>query len=368
MYKILVVDDNKIERKGIVAQINKLNFPCETAEAQNGRKALSYLEKNKVDILLTDIRMPFMNGLELITRAKTLYPEIRSVIFSAYSDFSYAQQAITCKADCYLLKPIDLPEFSKALSSIIEELNHTKQFHSEETAIIENMINFDSLARSVHPSQSAGDIPKLIDGIFDSIENKKIDGLSSSVDNLLIKMQEYNVASMLYVKQIVIEIIKKLCIYLSDTDKSNITEHIKRIAVCGSLNEIRDFTKGLIDDICEKISSADEDVKSSNFIIDFAVDYVSRKYMNDISLESIAKELDISSGYFSRTFKKEVGQGFVRYLTLYRIERAKEKLIKTNMKIKDISNSVGIMDISYFGFIFKKYTGFTPDEYRKKHR
>ena len=117
-------------------------------------------------------------------------------------------------------------------------------------------------------------------------------------------MQEYNVASMLYVKQIVIEIIKAF-VYLSDTDKSNITEHIKRIAICGSLNEIRDFTKGLIDNIYEKISSADEDVKSNNFIIDFAVDYVSRKYMNDISLESIAKELDISSGYFSRTFKKK---------------------------------------------------------------
>lgn len=368
MYKILVVDDNKIERNGIVAQINKLNIPCETAEAQNGRKALSYLEKNKVDILLTDIRMPFINGLELITRARTLYPEIRSVIFSAYSDFSYAQQAIASKADCYLLKPIDLSEFSKALTSIIDDLNHTKQFHSEETAIIENMINFNSPARSAHPSQSVGDIPKLIDSIFSSIESKNICGLSSEVDKLLLRMQKYNVASMLYVKQIVIEIIKKLCIYLSDADKSNVTEHIKHIAVCGSLNDIRIFTKSLIDNICEKISLADEGIKSSNFIIDFAVDYVSRRYMNDISLESIAKELDISSGYFSRTFKKEVGQGFVRYLTLYRIERAKEKLTKTNMKIKDISNSVGITDISYFGFIFKKYTGFTPDEYRKKYR
>jgi two-component system response regulator YesN len=366
MYKILVVDDNKIERNGIVTQIKKLDIPCETVEAQNGRKALSYLEENKVDILITDIRMPFMNGLELVARAKMLYPEIHLVIFSAYSDFSYAQQAIANKVDCYLLKPIDLSEFSKALTSIIDDLNRTRQFHSEEMAIVENMITFNTPAHSSHRNTNANDIPILIDGIFASIENKDIDGISDSVDNLLIKMQECNVASMLYVKQVIIEIIKKLCMHLPDNDKSNVIEHIKRISVYGDLDEIRSFVKSLIDSICQKI--CEEDEKTSNFIIDFAIDYISQKYMTDISLESIAEELNISAGYFSRTFKREVGQGFVRYLTMYRIERAKELLTKTNMKIKDISNSVGIADISYFGYIFKKYTNLTPNEYRNKYR
>lgn len=85
MYKILVVDDESIEREGISFLIEKYKFPLEVAQATNGKTALEYMRTHPIDILLTDVKMPQMDGLELARHTFEKYPDVRILVFSAYS-------------------------------------------------------------------------------------------------------------------------------------------------------------------------------------------------------------------------------------------------------------------------------------------
>ena len=93
MYKILIVDDEKIERRGIKSLLKKLNIELEIHETSNGKEALEYLLENEIDILFTDIKMPFMDGIELIENVKNNNLDIKIVIFSGYEEFEYAKFA-----------------------------------------------------------------------------------------------------------------------------------------------------------------------------------------------------------------------------------------------------------------------------------
>lgn len=78
-----------------------------------------FYKSNRVDIVLTDIKMPFMDGLQLTARATALYPELKVVIFSAYDEFDYAKQAVQLDVVHYLLKPIVLEEFQQTMERVI---------------------------------------------------------------------------------------------------------------------------------------------------------------------------------------------------------------------------------------------------------
>lgn len=367
MYKILIADDKKIERNGIKMLIKRFNLPFETAEAKNGDEALEYIKNNNIDILFTDIRMPFVDGLELVAQAKKIHPGIKSIIFSAYSDFEYTKRAIENKCDHYMLKPIDIDEFLEVMYKVIMELEHKRQNLSEENEMIKNIIRFDKNYKFLN-SGTGNDEMKLINDIFELIESRELDGLSTAVKSMFEEMQSRNVLSMLYVKQIIIEIIKRLYIYLKDDDKKNIMEFVTKTISCGTMDGVMAFAIETIDEICNKIDEESNESENKSKIVEYVLDYIHSDFMEDISLEQIAEKVSLSPGYFSKVFKKEMGQGFVKYLTAYRLERAKEKLTESNMKIVDICKSVGIPDLSYFCYVFRKETGLSPDEYRKKYR
>lgn len=120
MYTILIVDDEKIERQGIEFLIGQYQFPLEVIQAENGKAAYDYILQNKVDILFTDIKMPYMDGLELTCLAKKINPDIKVVIFSAYSEFDYARKAIDLSVVHYILKPVILDEFYSVMTKVIE--------------------------------------------------------------------------------------------------------------------------------------------------------------------------------------------------------------------------------------------------------
>ncbi|RTE11357.1 response regulator transcription factor [Paenibacillus whitsoniae] len=120
MFQILIVDDEFIEREGMKRLIQKYKLPLTVLEAENGEEAMGLLRTHPVDILLTDIKMPFMDGLELCRQARDLLPELTIMIVSAYGEFEYAQRAIDYQIFSYLLKPIDVNEFIRAFTQVIE--------------------------------------------------------------------------------------------------------------------------------------------------------------------------------------------------------------------------------------------------------
>ena len=122
MHQILVVEDNARINKHIVGILKKA-FPPEISieSALDGEKAMQFIKDKKIDVLITDIRMPQIGGIELISAVKQRYPDVRTVIISAYEDFMVAQEAIALKVDQYLLKPFDdrqLCETKPALQGI----------------------------------------------------------------------------------------------------------------------------------------------------------------------------------------------------------------------------------------------------------
>lgn len=136
IYKILLVDDEATERDGIRFLINKFDIPLKVSETANGKLAMEYLRENKTDILLTDIKMPHMDGLELARQARELYSDIKIIIFSAYGEFDYARQAMQAKAVNYLLKPIEVDEFVGVMQSVIAHCDEEKAQREKREALI----------------------------------------------------------------------------------------------------------------------------------------------------------------------------------------------------------------------------------------
>lgn len=131
MFRILIVDDERRERDGIERLIHKFQYPLEVVQAQNGEEALSLFEEMEIDILLTDIKMPFMTGIELIEQIRKRGYTPFCIIFSAYGEFEYAQNAISLGVIQYLLKPIQLDDF-KTLFTKVCQLCEEKQKRKEE--------------------------------------------------------------------------------------------------------------------------------------------------------------------------------------------------------------------------------------------
>ena len=127
MYNILIVDDEKIERSGIIFLLKKLNIAVNIYEAANGKAAFELLQQMKekqerIDILLTDVKMPFMDGIELINAVKEADIHMKTIIFSGYNEFEYAKLAVRLGVSDYILKPVNPKEFENTMHKVIQEL------------------------------------------------------------------------------------------------------------------------------------------------------------------------------------------------------------------------------------------------------
>lgn len=127
MLTILVVDDEKLERKGIRFLLNRRSEEMEILEAANGKAACEILQRQTVDIMLTDIKMPFMDGIELVSVAHKIQPELEMVIFSGYGEFEYAKKAMASGVSNYVLKPVDPAEFEHTLDLLVKKIAERRE-------------------------------------------------------------------------------------------------------------------------------------------------------------------------------------------------------------------------------------------------
>ena len=113
MLTILIVDDEKLERNGIKFLLKREKEEFRILEAANGKDALGVLASNHVDILFSDVKMPYMSGLELVCQVREKDRNMEIVIFSGYNDFSYAREALRYGVVDYVLKPVIRRSFLK---------------------------------------------------------------------------------------------------------------------------------------------------------------------------------------------------------------------------------------------------------------
>lgn len=128
MYRAMIVDDEIGVRESLKAKINwnSLGFQI-TTEASNGQEALSYMQQQKYDVVITDIQMPVMNGVQFIYECSSRYLNTKLIVLSGYSDFEYMKAAIKAGIVDYLIKPVARKELVELLTRIKEELDREKQ-------------------------------------------------------------------------------------------------------------------------------------------------------------------------------------------------------------------------------------------------
>ncbi|WP_027092046.1 response regulator [Cohnella thermotolerans] len=127
MYKVFLIDDEDEVREGMMARTDWASFGFELAGAfGNGKEALEAADLRPPDLVITDICMPFMDGLELTKRIGEKYRDVKTVILTGYEDFDYAKRAIQLKVHEYLLKPINFREFAGLLARLKQELDEER--------------------------------------------------------------------------------------------------------------------------------------------------------------------------------------------------------------------------------------------------
>ncbi|MBD7911267.1 MULTISPECIES: response regulator [Clostridium] len=408
--KILIVDDDKIIRMGLTKKIKRLFSEHEVmSNFQNGSLALEYLrEKEKdVDLVITDIKMPIMTGVELIKKSEEeLHKPPAFIVLSGYDDFSYVRDSMKAGATNYLLKPIGEEELKKALRDVELKINYKKK----EKEMINKSINvlrkdffkhilFSNKDTDCSISSSLLQNMQLDeDYVYNMIvieRGKKDDNipLRCFIRNILKKCRDveylffyyentiyvilyYNINIGENVKYLRGEIIKEADVFIDNYRNVYILESTEKVWKLREQFRLVIKVKETVSSNCkpkkyilnqaDKLSEfCNKDKKNSNSIaIELAKKYIINNFNKDITLKDVAEEVYLSHNYLSELFKKEEGEGFYDFLSNYRIKKAKEILMTTNLKVYEIAEYVGYSDSITFGRAFKKITGTTPNCFR----
>ncbi|MGX1830902.1 response regulator transcription factor [Paenibacillus taichungensis] len=151
MYNIMIVEDSKPILRNIKMLLDKLNFPIHVAvTATNGEEALAALQKQPIDLLLTDIRMPKMDGLSLIEHAKLAQPELKVILISGYSDFEYTRKALNLQVFDYLLKPVEPAALEEVMGRVIKQLDQSRSRNFHELQEIVDPHSYAELKPGEH--------------------------------------------------------------------------------------------------------------------------------------------------------------------------------------------------------------------------
>lgn len=537
MIKVFLVEDEVVMRNGI-----KNNIPWEqegfefVGEASDGELAYPLIKREKPDILITDIRMPFMDGLELSRLVKKELPQIKIIILSGYNEFDYAKTAIGIGVTDYLLKPISsaklleavkkvadmiekeqdnarlieryekemeentLQEKHKLWGSLVsnrlstiellekgqrlgidftasaylvflfklmeegdatgcsEELNRASEKVNDLTGAWKNALSFDrspegwaflikgeseeevhntfeevkkellELTESYPNVEYFGGIGSVVhrigdiqtsykeaarafssrffldaNQIADSSEllprqtendgkidvskmlskkrehelverffkNGTVEEVDSFLDELFQGIGEQNCKSLLYRQYVVMDLFFCATDFLDNLEipTANLPEECRDInqivEKAGSAGELREQI-GILFTETMQLRDGHSKKKYSKLLED-AKSFIDENYKHDdMSLNTVAAQVNISPSYFSTIFSNEMGQTFVEYLTRVRLDKAKELLMCSTMRTAEIGYEVGYKDSHYFSYIFKKIVGCSPKEYRSR--
>lgn len=409
--KILLVDDDKIIRMGLTKMLNRLFDVHEVvSDFSNGLLALDYLKENNVDLVITDIKMPIMTGNELIEKSvKELDNPPFFLVLSGYDEFIYVRDTMKLGAFNYLLKPIKQDELKNVIEEVeikIKEKNKQEKTLSKSIDILKkdffkhilfsnSNINYKTdnklleniqLNENYHyktiiidrdKSKEKALISTFIKSIIEEFQNIEyltfhfeentyiIFYLDCSKDKSMNYLTENikNKVDIFVEQNINVYILESIDAVWKLRDQSRNFRKIKDKII--NQNKVKKYLLNISDGISDNIYK--ENSKTNLNSINLAKQYIINNFNKNITLKEVADEVFLSQNYLSELFKKEVGEGFYDFLSRYRINVAKDLLLKTNLKIYEIAEKVGYNDSITFGRAFKKIIGRTPNSFRNNN-
>lgn len=398
MLNLLIADDEPKIRRGIKGLIDTEKYNINTIlEAEDGEVALKIINNVAIDIVLLDINMPFLNGIELLAEIRKKNTNMQIIIISGYDEFSYAKEALKYNVLEYVLKPIKKQELQDVIFKAINELNKNirdKEYLEwanrqmlENINYIKNTTFSRWISNTISDKEIVEDLRflgkdfsntigmifiKIIDKYNIEIINKKwnnqlvefaIENIVNEdfkdITNKIVSMDENNNVI------IIIDIydINKWINYGQDIQKK-IGSYLKFDVVI----EQGYTKKGIIDvkDVYNKILDGVNKRKKYSKLVLYTINYLnSNYYLNNININDIAKYFEVTSSYLSKVLKKETGLSFIEYLTSIRINKAMDIMKDPTIKIYDVAELVGYSNQHYFCRAFKKIIGVSPMEYKK---
>lgn len=340
MIKVVIADDNYSVRKllGEILKAKSKNIG-ELFVVKNGQEAIDIVETNAIDLIITDIRMPVVGGLELCESLRKISKSIVIVLISAYAEFEYAREALRYGVTDYILKPFGTKQLEQ-LINIVDTVSNKK-------LLITNFINFIEKYDLKEVSREAlitGEVRLFFD-IMDEMEECSDEYL------YLIKEYAFSIVSGLY------DYIEKCGFNNIEVSKKRTTEILLKTKTVSELCGVIRNT------FCDLNQFSGNDIQ--NKLTHTVKEYIDNNYSDaELNVNILADKFDVSRGYLSVSFSRCFDISISNYLKKVRMDRAVFLLENTNYTIAQISTDVGYINTRTFSRTFLKTFKKTPTEYR----
>lgn len=413
--KVLIVDDESFVRRSLSEMLGSANHNFSIiGSVENGLEAIQLLKEQAIDLVISDIRMPGMDGLELSKHIHECYPDTETILLTGYQDFSYASQAIRYGVREYLVKPNSVENILEVVTSVYERLELKKQ-HRQVSQLREKNLREKRLSDLLYgiplPYFEEQLIPPFHSFVIITVNHLgdvmpqywSEQAMYAAVINILEEcfslyanvvgiQEEQEAIIMLFYpyeqsERIDEALTQEMMIKLSSLLKSPFsagvsnphydlgalaTAYHESLQACQQLK--KDSTRPVIyySDVsmCSASPQLTEQlqVKATRRVISMMIEAMNSRLQENLSLKMIADELYMNPTYLGRLFKDDVGECFSSFLTKLRIQKAIELLNNVTLKVYEVSELVGFKDPAYFSLIFKKYMGMTPQEFQKHNK
>ncbi|GHU63273.1 putative transcriptional regulatory protein YesN [Clostridia bacterium] len=369
MYSILIVDDEEIIRRGLRETIdwNAMGFEL-IGEGENGEHGLALIEELRPNVVMTDIRMPVMNGLDMLSAAVKKHPSAVYIILSGFEEFEYAKRGVELGVSNYISKltlDSDVKEIfpaikdrldlekkqEKSLDSIVKEREELRL----ERLFSDIMIGRISLSDDVTPFEEDTMQTEFLNALINAVranDNERLQTLLNRLENrLLTQMIEpetfHSFAS---------EFANVLSARMAEADETIKTANT-------DYDELYAFIKNSAFAAARSVHLSHG--KPTKQAVERAKRYVKEHFCEKLTLSEVAKAVFLSPAYLSSVFSKECGMTLGSYITKLRMEKAKEYL-KQGYSVSQTTQMVGYSDIKHFSKMFKEYyDGVSPSKYAK---
>lgn len=424
MYKVILVDDDELVRFGLesLVSFSKKGFQI-VDSLSNARQALESIRKNQPDVVITDMYMPEINGVQLIREGKRLCPAAVFIALSCQNNIEFIKEALRAGATDYLLKSsIVNPKSAEALLDKITDacrmrhrLSGTEQTQRDPKALLREYLRGgavpeDALRQELYSKGFDMTGKAVYLSILQFNHYESMSSCSGSEEELLAKieqyvdefLQEYGAGLCVYDEEgrfLLLQQIQASAIPISPDDRLlSICERLRLcvrntfLHTCSiyvdqphnleelpmAAGELIPFASWeghgedtIIHAALELEAAGTRNPSEANGPIEQVIRYIERNYASPITLDELAGVANFSKSHLCRKFKDVTHTGVVNYILQLRIDKAKELLLESDRYVFEISQQVGFNDTSYFNRTFKRLTGYTPNEYqtlyKKKH-
>ncbi|RDY26035.1 helix-turn-helix domain-containing protein [Romboutsia weinsteinii] len=395
--RVLVVEDEYITRNFLSSIIDWKEHDLNLIGlAKDGIEALNIIEKEKVDVVITDLKMPKMDGNTLIKRLKEKNFIGKIIVLSNYDDFSLVKDAMKNGAFEYLLKiTINQDELLNILKKAREELMQSNklikdsniiEISSEKIKVNEYLekylkgeidLNIDKVLEKKYLTNYNFIYLRVLSTDVETLEQEnKLNSFMSNVINSCALHVNSKLLSLIHIRRNEFGIVIKTESNINDITLliNNITRNVKQYLnisfekilqqECSEIKECLQLIERERNELHYKINSR---VINCRIEIKKVIEYINNNLGKKLALESLAKIVNMNESYLSRIFKDELGMTISDYIKKTRLEKAKELLKENDMRVKDVAITIGIQDQLYFSRLFTKFFNMTPSEYREKY-